>query len=143
MGLVNNEDFRRAINSQCSCGGREPSLGCVWCEMYHAAMALMAIRSGLNMDPEGATPYEVAEEVKNVYRGRTHALATLCGQVNGLRDLIAEVDRLLRSEFGGFYESASSTDLIGRARDMLRSQRADIGEWEPKEPLTDVTGCDV
>lgn len=85
-------------------------MGCVWCEMYHATMALAAIRSGLNMDAEGATPYEVAAEVKNVYNGRHHAMATLCGQVNGLRDIIREADRLLQYEFGGFYESSPSTE---------------------------------
>lgn len=118
-------------------------MGCVWCEMYHATMALAVIRSGLNMDAEGATPYEVAAEVKNVYNGRHHAMATLCWQVNGLRDLIAEVDRLLQGEWGGFYESSPSTDLLGRARDLLRSQRTEAGDWETKEPLTDATGCDV
>jgi hypothetical protein len=41
--------------------------------------------------------------------------------VNGLRERIAEADRLLQSEFGGFYESAPSNEPLGRARDMLRN----------------------
>jgi hypothetical protein len=84
-------------------------------------MALKAIRSCLNMDPEGATEDEVVDEVKNVYNGRRHALATLCGQVNGLRERAAEADRLLQDEFGGFYESAPDDEPLGRVRDMLRN----------------------
>lgn len=84
-------------------------------------MALRAVRSGLNMGAEGATASEVVDEVKNVYNGRRHALATLCGQVNGLRERAAEADRLLENEFGGFYLSAQADEPIGRVRGMLRN----------------------
>lgn len=73
------------------------------------------------MDPEGATAAEVAEEVRQLQNGRRHALATLCGQVNGLRERTAEADRLLQNEFGGFYESAQDDEPLGRVRDMLRN----------------------
>jgi len=84
-------------------------------------MALRAVRSGLNMDAEGATASEVVDEVKKLQNGRRHALATLCGQVNGLRERAAEADRLLENEFGGFYLSAQDDEPIGRVRDMLRN----------------------
>ena len=119
--IPSENDLRNAINSRCSCGGGCPNTGCVWCQIYHAVMALRAVRSGLNMDAEGATASEVVDEVKKLQNGRRHALATLCGQVNGLRERAAEADRLLENEFGGFYLSAQDDEPIGRVRDMLRN----------------------
>lgn len=117
--IPSENDLRNAINSQC--GGGCPDTGCVWCQIYHAVMALRAIRSGLNMDPEDATAAEVVEEVRRLQNGQRNALATLCGQVNGLRERAAEADRLLENEFGGFYLSAQDDSPIGRVRDTLRN----------------------
>ena len=119
--IPNENDLRNAVNSACSCGGGCPDTGCVWCQIYHCVMALRAIRSGLNMDAEGATGAEVVEEVKRLQNGQRHAVATLCGQVNDLRARVTEADRLLQGEFGGFYESAQDNEPLGRARDMLRN----------------------
>ena len=121
MSFVSKEDLRRAINAQCSCGGGCPDTGCVWCRIYHTATGMHAIRDELNMAAEGASVKEVIAECKKIQNGRRHALATLCGQVNGLRERAAEADRLLQDEFGGFYESAPDDEPLGRVRDMLRN----------------------
>ena len=136
MGLVNIEDIRHVINSQCSCGGGCPDTGCVWCKIYHVVTEMNTIRSGLNMDPEGATATEVAEEVKRLQNGQRNALATLCGQVNGLRAIIAQADVLLHDEFGGFYESAPENEPLGRVRGMLRNNRksTELPKFKDNDP---------
>ena len=119
--IPSENDIQNAINAQCSCGGGCPDTGCIWCQIYHVVMALRAIRSGFNMEAEGATASEVVAEAQNIHNDRMRTASALCGQVNGLRNRITEADRLLQNEFGEFYESAQLDEFIGRVRDILRN----------------------
>lgn len=136
--FVSENDLRNAINSRCSCGGGSPSMGCVWCQIYHMAMAMHRIRGGLNMEAEGATTQEVVEEVEALHGGSRGKMRILCDHLDAGRALNREVDQLLQDEFGGFYESAQDDEPIGRVRNLLRHKPGVTAAEK-----TDLQGLDI